>query len=103
MHLALTDEQQAIQQEARRFLAGEITRERRLAWDATPEGHDAAFWDAVARLGWFGFGLPEAYGGQGASLVDLGLLLEECGRAAAPFGLFAAMRLPAITAARAGP
>lgn len=91
MHLALTDEQQAIQQEARRFLAAEITRERRLAWDATPEGHDAAFWDAVARLGWFGFGLPERYGGQGASLVELGLLVEECGRAAAPFGVFAAI------------
>ena len=41
MHLAPTDEQQAIQQEARRFLGAEITRERRLAWDQTPEGHDA--------------------------------------------------------------
>lgn len=91
MQLALTDEQQAIQQEARRFLDGEITRERRLAWDRSAEGHDTAFWQAVARLGWFGYGLPEAYGGQGASLLDLGLLLEECGRAVAPFGIFAAI------------
>ena len=91
MHLAPTDEQQAIQQEARRFLASEITRERRQAWDATAEGYDAAFWDAVARLGWFGFGLPVANGGQGASLVELGLLVEECGRAAAPFAIFAAI------------
>jgi alkylation response protein AidB-like acyl-CoA dehydrogenase len=91
MDLAPTAEQQAIQDQARRFLASEITRERRLAWDAAPEGHDAAFRKAVASLGWFGFALPEASGGQGASLLDLGLLLEECGRAVAPLGIFAAI------------
>jgi len=91
MDLSATAEQQAIQQEARRFLSTEISRERRREWDATPEGHDPAFWQAVARLGWFGYGLPEAYGGQGASLLDLGLLVEECGRAVAPFGIFAAI------------
>jgi alkylation response protein AidB-like acyl-CoA dehydrogenase len=91
MDLAPSDEQQAVQQEARRFLAAEITRERRLAWDQTPEGHDPAFWKAVARLGWFAYGLPAAYGGQGGSLLDLALLVEEIGRAAAPFGIFAAI------------
>src|SRR5881628_97048 len=89
MQLAPTEEQEAIRQAARRFLAAEITRERRLAWDRTAEGHDPAFWEAVARLGWFGYGLPAAYGGQGASLLDLGLLVEELGRAAAPFAVFA--------------
>ena len=91
MDLAPTAEQKAVQDEARRFLAAEITRERRLAWDRTPEGHDAAFWAAVARLGWFGFALPESAGGQGASLLELGLLLEECGRAVVPLGVFAAI------------
>jgi alkylation response protein AidB-like acyl-CoA dehydrogenase len=91
MDLGPSEEQQAIQAEARRFLASEITRERRLAWDRTAEGHDAALWQAVARLGWFGFGLPEAYGGHGASLLDLGLLVEECGRVVAPFGIFASI------------
>jgi len=91
MHLAPTDEQQAIQLEARRFLSAEITRERRLAWDRMPEGHDADFWRAVGRLGWLGFALPESVGGHGASLLDLGLLIEEWGRAVAPFGLFAAV------------
>jgi 3-oxocholest-4-en-26-oyl-CoA dehydrogenase beta subunit len=91
MHLAPTDEQQAIQLEARRFLSAEITRERRLEWDRTAEGHDADFWRAVGRLGWLGFALPESAGGHGASLLDLGLLIEEWGRAVAPFGLFAAV------------
>jgi alkylation response protein AidB-like acyl-CoA dehydrogenase len=91
VNLAPTDAQQAIQQEARRFLEAEITRERRLGWDRTAEGFDPEFWRAVAGLGWFGWGLPEAYGGHGASLLELGLLVEECGHAAAPLGLFATM------------
>ena len=89
MDFGTTTDQQAVQAAARRFLAAEITRERRRAWDATPEGHDDAFWGAVARLGWFGYGLPREYGGEGASLLDLGLLVEECGRFVAPFGIFA--------------
>ncbi|MGH7896154.1 MAG: acyl-CoA dehydrogenase family protein, partial [Candidatus Binatia bacterium] len=64
MHLAPTDEQQVVPQEARRFLAAEITRERRFEWDRTPAGHDGAFWAAVAQLGWFGYAIGEQHGGQ---------------------------------------
>lgn len=91
MDLAPTPEQQAVREQARRLLASELTRERRLAWDASPEGYDPAFWSVVAGAGWFGFAVPERYGGQGASLLDLGLLLEETGRAAAPLAVFAAI------------
>lgn len=91
MHLGLTDDQQVIQQQARRFLSEQITRERRLAWDKTAWGHDREFWKSVSDLGWLGYGLPEAVGGQGASLLELALLIEECGRAVAPFGIFASV------------
>ena len=91
MDLAPTQEQQAVKDQARRFLAEQVTRERRVAWDQEPAGYDPAFWDAVRRLGWLGYGLPTAYGGQGANLLDLALLVEECGRAVAPFGIFAAL------------
>jgi len=89
MYLAPTDEQQVVPQAARAFLAAEISRERRVEWDKTDAGHDPAFWKAVSDLGWFGYAIPEAMGGQGASLLELGLLVEECGRAVAPFGVFA--------------
>src|SRR5262249_59276860 len=72
-------------------LVTRTTPERGLAWDRMPEGHDAGFWRAVGQLGWLGFALPESVGGHGASLLDLGLLIEEWGRAVAPFGLFAAV------------
>ena len=42
------------------------------------------FWDEVARLGWLGIHLPEAYGGGGGSLADLAVVLEELGRVVAP-------------------
>jgi alkylation response protein AidB-like acyl-CoA dehydrogenase len=103
VHLAPTEEQQAIQSEARRFLAAEITRERRLAWDAIPAGYDPAFWQALVRLGWLGYGLPREHGGEGASLLEVGLLLEECGRAAAPFGIFAVVAGGLALAALASP
>jgi len=57
MDLALTADQQVIQNEARRFLTAEITRERRLAWDQTAAGHDPGFWRAVAEPRWFGYAL----------------------------------------------
>jgi alkylation response protein AidB-like acyl-CoA dehydrogenase len=91
MDLAPTPEQQAVQSEARRFLASELTRERLAAFDREPAGYDAAFWRDVGRLGWLGYGLPSAHGGQDASLLDVGLLLEECGRAAAPQAVFDAI------------
>jgi alkylation response protein AidB-like acyl-CoA dehydrogenase len=90
MHLAPTDDQQAIKAAARTFLEREITRERWQAWATSAEGYDPAFWRAVAGLGWLGYALPEGDGGHGASLLDLGLLMEECGRAAAPLAILSA-------------
>jgi alkylation response protein AidB-like acyl-CoA dehydrogenase len=89
MHLAPTPEQQVVPEQARKFLAAEITRERRLEWDKTAPGYDPVFWKAISELGWLGYAIPETLGGQGAGLLDLGLLVEECGRAAAPFAIFA--------------
>jgi alkylation response protein AidB-like acyl-CoA dehydrogenase len=90
MNLAPTPEQQELQASARRFLEKEITRERLLAWDKTAEGYDAAFWRAVVDLGWLSFSLPEPAGG-GADLLDMALILEECGRALAPAAIHAAV------------
>ena len=68
----------------RDLLAKECTPARvRAAWD-DGEGHDAALWDHLAGMGVFGMLVPEAAGGLGGTEVDLVLLLEELGRAAAP-------------------
>ena len=91
MYLAPTDDQQAVQAAARDFLAKEITRERWQSWAMSAEGYDADFWRAVAGLGWLAYAVPQADGGQGADLVEVALLMEECGRAAAPLAIFSSV------------
>src|ERR1700712_1620100 len=43
-----------------------------------------AFWSATADLGWLGLHLPEEYGGSGAGLPELAIVVEELGRGVAP-------------------
>jgi alkylation response protein AidB-like acyl-CoA dehydrogenase len=62
-------------------------------------GEDAGDFDArFAVDGWFGVGAPEELGGEGGGLVELAIVAEELGRAAAPSGpwLGAALALPAL-------
>jgi alkylation response protein AidB-like acyl-CoA dehydrogenase len=44
---------------------------------------DPALWRLAAELGWPGLALPEEHGGAGQGLVELALVAEEIGRAAA--------------------
>ena len=84
MRFAFTDDQTLFAEGLRDLLAKECTPARvRAAWD-DGEGHDAALWDHLAGMGVFGMLVPEAAGGLGGTEVDLVLLLEELGRAAAP-------------------
>jgi alkylation response protein AidB-like acyl-CoA dehydrogenase len=55
---------------------------------ATGPGYDPAVWQRMAsELGLHGLAIPEEYGGAGFSFVELGIVLEEMGRAllCAPF------------------
>ena len=46
-----------------------------------PTGHDANLHALMAELGWTGLAIPERYGGNGAGLVELGIVLQELGHA----------------------
>lgn len=69
---------------AREFLGEHCPPERaqRVALDA--RGFDQALWRRMAELGWPGLLIPSELGGSGGSLLDVVLLVEEMGRAAAP-------------------
>jgi len=103
MQFTFTDEQEELRKTMRRFLeekspVGEV---RRLM--ETPEGYDEAVWKQMAQeLGLQGLHIPESYGGQGFSFVELGIVLEEMGRAllCAPF--FASVCLAANAILTAG-
>ena len=49
-----------------------------------PGGFDAGLWRELLGTGALAMAVPEAAGGWGASLVDLALVAEQLGRAAAP-------------------
>ena len=73
------------------FCAEEIDPDRLARWEREPRGVDAGFWGAVARLGWFGLGLPERAGGSGLGLVEVASLLRECGRGLVPRAVIGAV------------
>jgi alkylation response protein AidB-like acyl-CoA dehydrogenase len=80
-----TDDQKALKDEARKFLAAvaPITVARSVL-EAPDMGHDASLWARIGEQGWCGAAVPEEYGGLGLGYVELCALAEELGRAVAP-------------------
>jgi alkylation response protein AidB-like acyl-CoA dehydrogenase len=68
--------------------------------DAT--AHDHGFYSHMAELGWMSIAIPEEFGGQGMTYVDLGVLMEEMGRALVPGPFFASVCLAAPLVLDAG-
>jgi alkylation response protein AidB-like acyl-CoA dehydrogenase len=98
MRFAFTDDQKLFAEGLRDLLEKECTPAHvRAAWD-DGAGHDFTLWNHLAEMGVFGMLVPEAAGGLGGTEVDLVLLLEELGRAAAPGPVFetAAVVAPAL-------
>jgi alkylation response protein AidB-like acyl-CoA dehydrogenase len=83
--LTFTDEQEELRASVRRFLADKSPSEAVRRWMESAEGHDPALWRQMAeQLGLQGLALPEEYGGAGYGPVELGIVLEEMGRALLP-------------------
>jgi alkylation response protein AidB-like acyl-CoA dehydrogenase len=83
MYFDLTDEQQAIKEAARGFLAKNYKSERIRELVDTDLGFEEQDWKGMAELGWTGLAVPEEWGGQGLGIVDLAVLFEELGYALA--------------------
>lgn len=89
MDLLLNDTQEMIRDGARRFLADSLDPDTVRDVEATADGFMTEIWAQMAELGWTGLALPEDVGGGGCGLVDLCVLAEELGRAAASTPLVA--------------
>lgn len=92
MYLSPTSEQQELKDAVRHFCVEQITPERLAAWEREPSGIDEACWQNIVALGWLGLGLPEPAGGSGLGLVEVGCLMEECGRGLVPRRVLNAVR-----------
>jgi alkylation response protein AidB-like acyl-CoA dehydrogenase len=102
MALSLTEEQQAIRDAARDYLADHAGFERLRAIADGPAGWDAELWQGFAKeLGFAGLGIAEADGGIGLGAIEQALILEELGRTLAPIPWFESVVLAGGTVARA--
>jgi alkylation response protein AidB-like acyl-CoA dehydrogenase len=81
MNFAFSEEQEQLRDAVRRFMETKSASEdvRRLM--ETTDGYDPAVWAQMANeLGLQSLAIPEEYGGQGFTFVELGIVLEEMGR-----------------------
>ncbi|KAB2370574.1 acyl-CoA dehydrogenase [Actinomadura montaniterrae] len=84
MAIGLTEEHEALADSVRGFAERNIPATAvRAALDADEETRPG-FWPALAEQGLLGLHLDEEHGGQGYGLLELSVVLEELGRAAAP-------------------
>lgn len=83
MSILYDEGQQAIAEQARRVLAARASKDRSLALLETRGEIDEAFWATAVEQGWTGLALPEAFGGLGLGLVELGLIAQASGTATA--------------------
>ena len=82
MRFAFTDEQEQLRLAVRRFLVDQspTTAVRRLM--ATDTGYDPAVWQRLCNdLAWACVHVPQSYGGQGFTVEELAIIVEEMGRA----------------------
>jgi alkylation response protein AidB-like acyl-CoA dehydrogenase len=103
MQFTFTEEQEEFRSVLRRFLEEKSppTAVRKLM--ETETGWDrATFQELNQQLGLSAVHIPEAYGGQGFSFVELGIVLEEMGRALLCSPFFASTVLAATAILNAG-
>lgn len=88
MDFAFSEEQEELGRTVRAFLADTSPETETLRLMETPEGFDRALWRRMGtELGLQGLAVPEEYGGAGCGPVEVGVVMEEMGRAllCAPF------------------
>src|ERR1700741_1011274 len=85
MNLELTDEQVALRDIVRRFLAekASVTTHVRLMLD-DPIGTTSEVWGGLAAMGATGVPVPQEFGGSGMTMGEAGVVAEELGAALHP-------------------
>jgi hypothetical protein len=99
---AYSAEQDALRALARSILTDHATPERLKALEASGAWFDDQAWQKLAEASLLGVAIPEKFGGSGLGLFELGLLLEEVGRAVAPVPVLPSLALGALTLAAFG-
>jgi alkylation response protein AidB-like acyl-CoA dehydrogenase len=100
---AFTDTQDQLRELARDYFRDKSSESEVRRLMATEEGYDPAVWKQMAQeLGLQGLAIPEQYGGQGYSWLELGIVIEEMGRALVCAPFFSTVVLAATTLLESG-
>jgi len=102
MDFALTEEHSMLRTVARDFLAAKCPKKLVRAMIEDDRGYTTDLWEGMAELGWMGLSIPEEYGGAGANLLDLAILIEEMGRACLPGPFFSTVVLGGLSLLQSG-
>ena len=91
MSFALTDDQQLI----RKSVAELASKFDDHYWMQKDQAHEfpQEFYDAIAKGGWLGMTIPEAYGGHGLGITEATILLEEVARSGGAMNAASAIHL----------
>jgi alkylation response protein AidB-like acyl-CoA dehydrogenase len=103
MNFAFTEEQEELRSTIRSFMEAKSPESAVRDQMETESGYDESVWRQMAeQMGLQGLHIPEEYGGSGFGYVELGIVLEEMGRAllCAPF--FSTVVLAANTLIQSG-
>ena len=93
-----SEEQDELQRTVRRFVRDKQPMPAVRQVMGTEAGYDPAVWRQMAgQLGLQALGIPEEYGGAGCGHVELGIVLDELGRALYPGPFFSSAVLAAGT------
>jgi alkylation response protein AidB-like acyl-CoA dehydrogenase len=84
MQFGLSESQQILRTNARKFFAAECPMGEVRRIMETADAHDDKLWKHMAEQGFLGVVYPEEAGGMGLGLVELAALTEEMGRALVP-------------------
>ena len=102
MNFAFTPEQEMLRDSVRNFLGDKASSTRVRELMETETGYDPELWSEMAGMGLPAMHIPEEYGGAGFSSFELGIVLEETGRALTPSPLFGSVVLAANLVLLAG-
>ena len=95
MDFNLSDKQVELREAVRGLLGEKFSTEAMRAAEQSEAGFAREIWEAGVAQGWAGMTVPAEFGGQGESLLDACIMLEEIGRAGATLPLVAGSGLAA--------
>ncbi len=98
MGLAIDTVGSELAEVASKFLAGRGARGAARSMLDAPDDCLPSFWGEMAALGWLGLHIDGEYGGQGATLMELAIVVEQLGREVAPGPFLPTVMVSAILA-----